>query len=279
MVKPYYPRKETTPGTAVVIANSFNGSISRGFGRKAQSIADITGMQVYAYDRKGTGTRYTFAPGLRHELTPSRAVQNANWMADIICREFDSSVKDVILYGHSGAGPEMAALARTEKLPASALGLSDPVAVRNVGIVKGLAVAAWYNAYHERQAKQQNPAEHNGSQLRFLRYKKAGRAILEAFCYKDIWKSDFTLESILEIADNQPDIGVFATFASASLMGSPDFIEALVDNINDLRQWGGYPIEANIWPNSVHSSFENPRIASEVVMRTLDIARQQPYAA
>jgi hypothetical protein len=148
MVKPYYPRKETTPGTAVVIANSFNGSISRGFGRKAQSIADITGMQVYAYDRKGTGTRYTFTPGLRHELTPSRAVQNANWMADIICREFDSSVKDVILYGHSGAGPEMAALARTEKLPASGLGLSDPVAVRSVGIVKGLAATAWYNAYH-----------------------------------------------------------------------------------------------------------------------------------
>lgn len=279
MVKPYYPRKETTPGTAVVIANSFNGSISRGFGRKAQSIADITGMQVYAYDRKGTGTRYTFAPSLRHELTPSRGVQNANWMADIICREFDSSVKDVILYGHSGAGPEMAALARTEKLPASALGLSDPVAVRNVGIVKGLAATAWYNAYHERQAKQQNPTEYNGSQLRFLRYKKAGRAIIEAFCYKDIWKSDFTLESILEIADNQPDLGVFTTFASTSLMGSPDFIGAVVDNINDLRPWGLHPIEASIWPNSVHSSFENPRIASAVVMRTLDIARPQPYAA
>lgn len=280
VVRHYYPNKETHPDTAIVVANSFNGSVTRGFGRKAQAIADITGMPVLAYDRTGTGNRYVFSLGLRRLLAPSCAVQNASRAGEIICRELDSSTKSVVLYGHSAAGPEAAALARSQRLPALALALSDPVGVRKVGIVRGAIAGIWYNVHREWPAEREEPSGHNGSQLRFLRYKKCGRALLEAYNYSALWASDFTMSAVREIAEEQPETSVFATFASESISGGQSFMQGIVDRINSMRPGpAGLPVEATIWPSTLHSSFENPNIASEVVMTALQQARPERDAA
>jgi len=280
VVSAYAPDRETIPGTAIVMANSFNGSVSRGFGRKAQAIANITGIPVYAYDRRGTGINYGTEHALRKELKPSHAIESAKRIGAKICGELDSSVKSVVLYGHSGAGPEMAALARGKELPTFALSLSDPVGIRRLDIVRGAIGGVLYNVNHEWPAKRAHPSEHNGSSLRFLRYKKFGRALLEAYNYKAMWGSDFTLRSIEDIAENQPDISIFAAFASESIDGKPAFVQTVVDRINSIRSVSSSrPIEAVVWPDTLHSSFENPGIASEVIMRTWQMSSSQPEAA
>ena len=265
------------------MANSFNGNVLRGFGRKAQAIADITGMHVLAYDREGTGTSTTVALGLRHELTPSLAVQNASSKCDELLRMLDSSNKEVVLYGHSGAAPEMSALAlaRTEKLPATRLGLSDPVAVRRINIVRGAVGGLAYNLREELPAKHTLGEDYQGSQLRFLRCKRVGQAILEGWNYSALWASDFTLTSLHKLAEEQPELGVLAVFASSSLMGNSAFIQTLADEINGLRPPSPHalPIQAAIRPNTLHSSFEDPQVASDVVMGAWHLSRPQANAA
>ncbi|HET7320511.1 MAG TPA: hypothetical protein VFI84_02920 [Candidatus Saccharimonadales bacterium] len=283
MVSHYYPERERAADTAVIIANSFNGSVERGFGRKAQEIANTIGAQVLAYDRDGTGNRYTVSLSLHHNLVPSRAVQHVATIGRLLDNELDTTTKSVVLYGHSGAGPEMAALARTELLPAFALGLSDPVGVRKLNFVQGVLGGALYTRNYEWPAKQGSPNGHTeskGSVFRCLRNRHAGRAILEACYYSSLWASDFTVKSIQELAEKQPELGIYTAFASSSLVGKTSFVQSLIEHINSLRtDTASAPVVATVVPNTLHSSFEDPTIASTVVLRTIGLVAPESFAA
>lgn len=199
------------PGTDTLVVSHYPvGGNDQNTGPRYRAESRITGFDILGVTRAGTNTLLP-DPRLRRRLSQRLFDEMCNELAHTL-RPMCSGYKHVILRGQStGAFPTLG-IARSAVLPVTHLLVEDGINTRRSrgGSVRGPLTSRvdWLRHFtNENLQMRRPPCEHWATPEKLpMSWRTIAQFAVEQYHWAPLWRSRYGRESILRIAQDQPDL-------------------------------------------------------------------------